>query len=147
MTAIGRRTVQLWLAVILTSTLSAQTGDEAAARQLLDTGRAALAAGKGPEAATAFETIVTKYPGTSLADEALLERARYQLDVQHDDKAAAGSIERLLADYATSNSVPAGQVLRARLGLVESASKARSRERSRNDRRLLGPELRSRSIG
>src|SRR6187455_2289263 len=86
MRAIGRGTVQLWIAVLLTSTLSAQTGDEAAARQLLETGRAALAAGKGPEAATAFETVFTKYPKTSVADEALLERARYQLDVQHDDK-------------------------------------------------------------
>ena len=116
-----RRTVQLCMAVLLTSPLLAQTGDEAAARQLLDAGRAALAAGKSAEATTAFETIATKYPRTSVADEALLERARYQLDVQHDDKAAAGSIERLLADYGASNSVPAGQVLRARLGLVESA--------------------------
>ena len=117
-----RRTAQLWLAVLLTSPAIAQTSDEAAARQLLEGGRAARAAGKGADAATAFDTIVTKYPRTAVADDALLERARYQLEVQRDDKAAAGSIERLLADYATSNSAPAGQVLRARLGLVESAS-------------------------
>lgn len=109
------------MAVLLVSPLVAQT-DEAAARQLLETGRAALAAGKGLAATTAFDTIVTKYPKTSLADEALLERARYQLDVLGDDKAAAGSVDQLLSNYAASNSAPAGQVLRARLGLVESAS-------------------------
>ena len=103
--ATRRITVQLCVAVLLVSPLVAQT-DEAAARQLLETGRAALAAGKGPAATTAFDTIVTKYPRTSQADEALLERARYQLDVLRDDKAAAGSVDQLLADYAASNSAP-----------------------------------------
>lgn len=110
------------MVALLTTTLSAQSSDEAAARQLLDSGRAALTAGKAADAAVAFDTVVTKYPTTSVADDALLERARYQLDVLHDDKAASTSVEQLIANYAASNSVPAAQLLRARLGLGESAS-------------------------
>ena len=110
------------MVALLATTLSAQSSDEATARQLLETGRAALAAGKGADAAVAFDTVVTKYPTTSLADDALLERARYQLDVLRDDKAASTSVEQLIANYAASNSVPAAQVLRARLGLVDSAT-------------------------
>ena len=64
------------MVALLATTLSAQSSDEATARQLLETGRAALAAGKGADAAVAFDTVVTKYPTTSLADDALLERAR-----------------------------------------------------------------------
>lgn len=110
------------VALLAATTLSAQSSDEAAARQLLDSGRAALTAGKGADAVVAFDTVVTKFPSTSVADDALLERARYQLDVLHDDKAAAASVEQLIATYGASNSVPAAQVLRARLGLLESAS-------------------------
>ena len=110
------------MVALVATTLSAQSSDEATARQLLESGRAAVTAGKGADAIVAFDTVVTKYGTTSVVDDALLERARYQLDVLHDDKAASTSVEQLIANYAASNSVPAAQVLRARLGLVESAS-------------------------
>jgi sugar lactone lactonase YvrE len=42
--------------------------------------------------------------------------------VLRDDKAAAATIDLLTSGYPASNSAPAAQVLRARLGLVDSAS-------------------------
>jgi outer membrane protein assembly factor BamD (BamD/ComL family) len=114
--------VQFCAAALLLTPLAAQTSEETAARQLLESGRAAAAAGRSADAMAAFETIVAKYQAVSIADEALLERARVQLDQLRDEKGAAATLDQLFANFAASNSVPAAQVLRARLGLADSAS-------------------------
>ena len=51
------------------------------------------------------------YPGTSVADDAMLAIARYQLEVMHDAAAAQATAESLVKKFPASDSVPSAYVV------------------------------------
>jgi TolA-binding protein len=86
------------------------TSEEFARRQY-ESGLEFLHAGKYMEALKDFEAVVDIYPASSVADEALLAIARYQLDVQRNPAAAHATAESLLKKFPASDSVPMSYVV------------------------------------
>src|SRR6478672_9265229 len=89
--------------------LHAQT--DAAARQLFENGQKLLQDHHDKEALSAFNSVLATAPQSPVADEALYEIARYQFETLGDLRAADGNTDRLLAQYAASDSAPRAQVL------------------------------------
>jgi TolA-binding protein len=89
----------------------APTTPEEFARRQYESGLQFLHAGKYTEALKDFEAVVDIYPASSVADEALLTIARYQLDVQRNPVAAQATAESLLKKFPASDSVPMSYVV------------------------------------
>jgi TolA-binding protein len=101
-------------------TLSAsQAANEEVARRQFDNGRANAKQGKYKEALTDFRAVAETHATTSVADNALLEIARYYLDVAGDTKEAQTAVEAILKRYATSDSAPDAHLLNGRLALAQ----------------------------
>jgi TolA-binding protein len=99
--------------VAAAATLAAQapvTPEEFARRQY-DSGLEFLRSGRYAEALKDFQAVVESYPATTIADEAQLAMARYQLDVARDAGAAQTIAESLLKKFPTSDSVPMAYVV------------------------------------
>lgn len=110
------------LAVAGASLLAAQGQDEEQARRWLQSGRAFLQSQNYKEALSDFQSVLGKYPKTTVADDALLEIARYEFELQQNLRAADATAERLLTDYKDSDSAPHAQVLRGRISLAAGYS-------------------------
>src|SRR5215213_4748986 len=81
------------------------------ARRQYESGLQFLHAGKYAEALKDFEAVVDIYPASSVADEALLAIARYQLEVQRNPAAAQATAESLLKKFPASDSVAMSYVV------------------------------------
>jgi TolA-binding protein len=88
------------------------------ARRNLESGRAFLSSQNYVEAVKDFETVLERYATSTVADDALLELAAYQLDVLRDTAAAETRATQLLKTYSTSDSAPMAQVILGRVKLA-----------------------------
>lgn len=111
--------VLAWSAAFAAATM-AQSSDEAVARRQLESGRAFARQGNYTEALKDFRAVADTHPSSSVADNALLEIARYYIDVAGDMVAAAGAVDTIVKKYATSDSAPEAYVLAGRLALARS---------------------------
>lgn len=104
----------LFMALCCQMTPTAQTPatPEELARRQYEFGLESMKAGRYAEALKDLETVVDSYPATSVADEALLAIARYQLDVQRDPVTAQATAESVLRKFPASDSVPMSYVVR-----------------------------------
>ncbi|HUF49127.1 MAG TPA: tetratricopeptide repeat protein [Vicinamibacterales bacterium] len=98
--------------------------EEQVARRQLESGRAFLRQGNYLEALKDFRAVAETHASTSVADDALLEIARYFLDIAGDPVQAAAAVDALLRNYATSDSAPDGYVMAGRLALARSRQAA-----------------------
>jgi outer membrane protein assembly factor BamD (BamD/ComL family) len=103
--------------VVVTAGVTAQSTEESARRRL-ESGRAFLKSQNYSEALKDFEVIRQTYGSSSVADDALLETATYQLEIAHDAKGAGANVDALLKQYARSDSAPMAHVLRGRIALA-----------------------------
>ena len=97
--------------VPVTASAQAPATPEEFARRQYQSGLEFLHAGKYTEALKDFEAVVDIYPASSVADEALLAIARYQLDVQRNPVAAQATAESLLKKFPASDSVAMSYVV------------------------------------
>ena len=104
----------------LTGAVLAQSSNEDVARRQLESGRAFARQGNYTEALKDFRAVADTHPNSSVADNALLEIARYYIDVAGDMSAAAGAVDTIVKKYATSDSAPEAYVLAGRLALARS---------------------------
>jgi TolA-binding protein len=81
------------------------------ARRQYDSGLEFLRSGRYAEALKDFQAVVDSYPATTIADDAQLAMARYQLDVARDAGAAQTIAESVLKKFPTSDSVPMAYVV------------------------------------
>jgi TolA-binding protein len=95
----------------------AQATDEQVARRQLESGRAFARQGNYAEALRDFRAVAETHAATSVADDALLEIARYYLDVADDAAGASAAVDAILKGYATSDSAPDAYVMAGRLAL------------------------------
>jgi outer membrane protein assembly factor BamD (BamD/ComL family) len=102
--------------------LGAQSNDEVQARRQLESGRTFLRAMNYGEAVKDFEAVLQRYPTTSVADDALLELATFQLEVQRDAAAALARAKELQSKYPTSDSAAMAFVLEGRVALTNGRS-------------------------
>jgi TolA-binding protein len=104
----------------LTAAALAQSANEEVARRQLESGRAFARQGNYTEALKDFKAVADTHPTSSVADNALLEMARYYIDVAGDMTAAAGAVDAIVKRYATSDSAPEAYLLAGRLALARS---------------------------
>lgn len=109
-------------AVLCLASLAAAQSAEDLARRRLDSGRAFLKAQNYAEALRDFEAVLQTYPTSSVADDALLEIATYQLTVARDPATALTRAMELEKTYAGSDSAPMGLVLQGRISLYVGRS-------------------------
>jgi TolA-binding protein len=120
------RLLSLGLAVLLgCAAVAAQdAATEEFARRQYESGLAFLRDQKFAEALKDFQAVVDQYPGSRVADAALLRIAEYQLDVVGDTSAAQAAVDLLQKKYATTESGPMGLVLAGRITVMKSRAAA-----------------------
>lgn len=101
-----------------------QAANEEVARRQLESGRAFARQGNYTEALKDFRAVAETHAATSVADDALLEIARYFLDVAGDSAQASAAVDSILRNYATSDSAPDAYVMGGRLALARSRQSA-----------------------
>lgn len=116
---------RLLLALVILATgiarsdrVNAQANLEEQARRQFESGLEFYRAGKYVEALKDFQTVAEGYAATSVADDALLAIAEYQLDVLRDAVAARASADTLVKRYAAADASPMGYVLAGRATLA-----------------------------
>ena len=102
----------------------AQTNVEEQARRQYESGLEFYRAGRYLEALKDFQTVAEGYSTSTVADDAMLAIAEYQLDVLHDAIAARTSAETLVKRYATGDAAPMGYVIAGRATLALDPSPA-----------------------
>lgn len=107
-------------AVALAGTVLAQSSPEEVARRQLESGRSFARQGNYTEALKDFRAVADTHANSSVADNALLEIAKYYIDVAGDMPAAAEAVDVIVKKYATSDSAPEAYVLAGRLALARS---------------------------
>jgi outer membrane protein assembly factor BamD (BamD/ComL family) len=103
--------------VVMAMGLHAQNQEDPARRRL-ESGRAFLKSQNYGEALKDFQVVLQSYPTTSVADDALLEIATYQLEIGGDARSADASVDSLLQRYPDSDAAPMGLVLKGRIALA-----------------------------
>jgi outer membrane protein assembly factor BamD (BamD/ComL family) len=93
---------------------------EELARRFLDSGRRFFRDGRPGEGLKDLQRVVDVYPTSSVADDALIEIAQYQLVGNGDPVAARAAIEAHIAKYPSADTAPMAYVLAGRIGLAES---------------------------
>ena len=112
----------LALVATLGVTAGAQPSNEPFARRQFESGMTFLENHRYSEAMKDLQAVVDSFPGSSVADDALLQIAQFQLENAHDLDAAQTAVEKLLKEYPDADSAPMAHVLSGRI----SFSKART---------------------
>jgi tetratricopeptide (TPR) repeat protein len=99
------------------ATAAAQPNVEDQARRQLESGREFYRTGRYVEAIKDFQTVAEGYPTSSVADDALLAVAEYQLDIARDPISARSTADTLIKKYATADSAPMGYIITGRATL------------------------------
>jgi TolA-binding protein len=116
------RALGLGIAAVLaagTAILGAQGNTEEFARRQYESGLSFMQTGRYAEALKDFQAVLDSFGRSSVADNALLQIALYQLDVAHDTAAAQSAVDRLLKDYPETDSAPMAYVVGGRLAMAK----------------------------
>lgn len=97
-----------------------QAAEEEQARRQLESGRSFARQGNYAEAMRDFRAVADTYASTSVADNAWLEIARYNIDIAGDLKEAATAVDAILKKYPTSDSAPGATLIKGRLAMSVS---------------------------
>ena len=111
-----------WLAAMTAAVPAFAQGEEDQARRQLESGRSFARQGNYAEAVRDFRVVADTYAATSVADDALLELARYYFNIARDTKEATTAVETLLKRYPTSDSAAEAYLITGRLAMARSHS-------------------------
>ena len=109
---------------VLPLAISAQGDVEELARRQFDSGLEFYRAGRYAEALKDFQTVAEGYATSTVADDAMLAIAQYQLEVLQDAAAARNSADALVKRYAATDAAPMGYVIAGRATLQIDPSPA-----------------------
>jgi outer membrane protein assembly factor BamD (BamD/ComL family) len=138
------------IVTLAVAALSAQAGgarDEEFARRQFESGLSFLQNRKYVEALKDFQVVVDSFPKSSVADDALMRVAMYQLDVAHNVQAAQAANDRLLKEYPDSDSAPMGYVIGGRLTMAKGRTARRASTRERRSGSPAATTMRSSGFG
>lgn len=107
------------------------------AKRLLDDGRIDLANGRSKQGLDALETIVSGFPGSSWADDALLEMGRYAEEVDKDADKARDFYDQIAKKYPQSDSAPLAYLRMGRLAFSTAATQAALDDALANFQRVI----------
>ncbi len=94
--------------------LHGQANVEEQAHRQLESGQEFYRAGRYAEALKDFQTVAEGYATSTVADDAMLAIAQYQLEIQRDPISARSTADALIKKYATSDSAPMGYIVMGR---------------------------------
>jgi outer membrane protein assembly factor BamD (BamD/ComL family) len=118
------RTVLLALAALGVTASAQQSNNEEFARRQYESGLAFMSNAQYTEGLKDLQAVVDTFATTSVADNALLRIAQYQLDTLHDFDTAKITTDKLLKQFAESDSAPMAYVITGRLALARGRSAA-----------------------
>jgi TolA-binding protein len=95
--------------------VAAQPNNEEFARLQYESGVAFLENHRYTEAIKDLQAVVDSFSTSLVADDALLQIARYQLETAHDLDSAQEAVETLVKDYPDTDSAPMAHVLAGRI--------------------------------
>lgn len=107
------------------------------AKRLLDDGRIDLANGRAKQGLDALETIVSGFPNSSWADDALLEIGRYAEEVDKDADKARDLYDQIVKKYPQSDSAPLAYLRMGRLAFSTAATQAALDDALANFQRVI----------
>jgi TolA-binding protein len=116
--------VALALACGLRLTAGAQQGNEEFARRQYDSGMTFLQNHRYTEAMKDLQAVVDSFATSTVADNALLQIAQYQLENAHDLESAQTAVDKLLKDYPDTDSAPMAHVLSGRIAFTKGRTPA-----------------------
>jgi hypothetical protein len=76
------------------------------------------------EALKDLQAVVDSFAGSSVADNALLEIAQYQLEIAHDVEASQAAVDKLLKDYPDADAAPMAHVVSGRIAFTKGRTPA-----------------------
>jgi TolA-binding protein len=117
------RTVFVLLTALGVS-VGAQQNNEEFARRQFDSGMSFLQNHRYTEALKDLQAVVDSFATSSVADNALLQIAQYQLEVAHDLDASQTAVDRLLKDYPDTDSAPMAHVVAGRIAFSRGRTAA-----------------------
>ena len=107
------------VSVLATDAVAQQGSSEDLARRQFESGLAFMLNDEYDEALQDFETVADVHGQSLVADDALLEIARYYLDIAKNPNAARAATERLLNNYPNSSAAPMAHVTNGLIVLAE----------------------------
>jgi TolA-binding protein len=116
--------IVLALVAALGVTAGAQQNNEEFARRQYDSGMTFLQNHRYTEAMKDLQAVVDSSATSSVADNALLQIAQYQLENAHDLDAAQAAVDKLLKDYPDTDSAPMAHVLSGRIAFTKGRTPA-----------------------
>lgn len=117
------RIIVLACVVVSVAILRAQQPEELARRHY-DLGIGFMQSQKYAEALKDFQMVVDSYPTSSVAGDALVQIAQYQLEIARDIAAAQGATDTILKKYSSSPAAAVAYVLSGRIALERGRSAA-----------------------
>jgi TolA-binding protein len=110
--------------LVLAARAQQPANNEEFARRQFDSGMSFLQNHRYAEALKDLQAVVDSFGTSTVAPTALLQIAQYQLEVARDTAATQTAIDRLLKDYANSDSAPMAHVLSGRLAMMKGHTPA-----------------------
>jgi TolA-binding protein len=110
--------------IVLTAAAQQGSNNEEFARRQYESGLTFLQNHRYAEALKDLQAVVDSFATSSVADNALLQIAQYQLEIAHDGAATQIAIDKLLKDYPDTDSAPMAHVLSGRLAIVKGRAAA-----------------------
>ena len=120
-----------------TETVDAQSRSDDQARRLLEDGRADLARGRAPQGLDALQTIVTGFPNSVYADDALLEMGRYAEDVEKNVSKARDLYDQIVKRYPQGDAAPGAYLQMGRIAFATAASQGALDDALANFQRVI----------
>ena len=111
MTRLTSPRIVLLLVATLGVSAGAQQNNEEFARRQYDSGLSFLQNHRYSEALKDLQAVVDSFATSSVADNALLQIAQYQLEVARDLESAQAAVDKLLKDYPDTDSAPMAHVV------------------------------------
>jgi len=110
--------------LVLSAGAQQPANNEEFARRQYESGMSFLQNHRYAEALKDLQAVVDSFGASTVAPGALLQIAQYQLEVARDVTATQTAIDRLLKDYANSDSAPMAHVLSGRLAMMKGHAPA-----------------------
>ncbi|MFN7917928.1 MAG: tetratricopeptide repeat protein [Vicinamibacterales bacterium] len=102
----------------------AQQNNEEFARRQFDSGMSFLQNHRYSEALKDLQAVVDSFASSSVADNALLQIAQYQLETAHDLEQSQAAVDKLLKEYPDTDSAPMAHVLAGRIAMTKGRAAA-----------------------
>ena len=124
MTMSTQRLLPLFLAGLLAPLGAQQANNEEFARRQYDSGMSFMQNRRYADALKDLQAVADSFPESTVADNALLEIAEYQVEVARDIGATQKAVDRLLKDFANSDSAGMAHVISGRLAVIKGRTPA-----------------------